>query len=515
MLRREVSLNPTKLVWELASDTKDIRYKAFETVKEELGLLARQKPLDYLGMMTLWKGLYFLLWKEDKVDAQGRISREVSQLLDLLPEPSSEAEERFLAFLDGDDEDTDETGGQAVLFMRCALETLCREWEAVDYLRMSKVMRLVRDVVYGLVRRIIDTEGAEICIEGGMLLHTLNLVMLNDTRIATQSAPASLVAHVADVWVDAIRNGIKKSEGVFSSTKLRDLLLPWIEFFITTKNVHIQKAIIDTIFFRVSDISYNPPVNLAAYIDKDVDLSDIESEDDEKDEEKIRIPNLSLPQITFKLAAEKAELDCPEDTIMKSIGKKNQSSKEKEISSVPKRKYTGTHSVDAYTVDTTSEIPSIDVPEALEKFASELEEMREWWGENGKTLMEEPPRKVIRKEQQTFLEAKYQLNRYVYEEHKHELHNVRIDRRGFLVYDPDVHRRLVQTNEFYTIKPILLDSLDVSELERLFGGNTPEVAELAAQRHFYSKEDRADTDTLDADAESSESSESTEGSKKE
>lgn len=492
---------------------KDVRYKAFETVKEELGLLARQKPLDYLGMMTLWKGLYYLLWKEDKVDAQRRISKEVSQLLDLLPEPSPEAEEGFIAFLDGDGENTDETGGQAILFMRCALETLCREWEAVDYLRMSKIMRLVRDVIYELVRRVIDTEGAEICVEGGMLLHTLNLVMLNDARIATQSAPGSLVAHVADVWVDAIRNGIRKSEGAFSSTKLRDLLLPWLEFFITTNNVHIQKAIIDTIFFRVTDISYNPPVNLAAYIDEDVDLSDIE---DEEGEENDNIPNLSLPQITFKLAAEKEELDSPEEEEEKTLESMNNThSKRRKTFLARIRKPQGTRNVDVYTIDTTAEIPPINVPEALEKFASELEEMREWWGEHGKALLEEPPRKVIRKEQQAFLEAKYQLNRQVYEKHKHELHNVRVDRKGFLVYDPDVHRRLVQTQEFYTIKPVLLDSLDVSELEQLFGGNTPEVTELAAQRHFYPKEDRADTDTLDADAESSESSESTESSKKE
>lgn len=108
------------------------------------------------------------------------------------------------------------------------------------------------------------------------------------------------------------------------------------------------------------------------------------------------------------------------------------------------------------------------------------------------------------------MEAKQYLNRSIYAKYKTELHNVRVSRRGLLVYDPKVHERMLRTEDYAVIKPVLLNQLDPEELEKLFGTDSGILDELGAvigASRFYAREDMEDTDSIDADRESSNSEE--------
>ncbi|EFO63156.1 Hypothetical protein GLP15_1022 [Giardia lamblia P15] len=527
------SLDINRLVWELASDKKSIRHTAFDTVYDGLALQTRREPLDYLAMMRLWKGLYYLLWKEDKVDMQFTLCKRISGLIHMLPEPSPKEERAFMKFAGIDDEgslddeyedsddDTAEYGGQAVLFARCGLETLCREWPSVDYLRQSKVMRLVRDFVYALIERILSNYD-ESAIEANMLIHTISLVLLSNSRIVQQASPKSLVIHFSDVWTDGIRRGLKQTyeSQPFTEKKLSHLLSPWIEYMVNSIDKEVSESIGTNIFGRITDTSYKPPENFAEYlgnIDEDEDEQDISLielvRSQAKEAERIE---KQMQGVSTKCELNVKKIRRPWEKRMRGhVGSyryaeqdphaRPESTTEKNSDSIGNKvEYRGTRTL------SNSEI--------LEKFVAELQEVQTWWRANSEAILEslanadqEPtPKRILRKEEKAFVEAKQYLNRSTYNKYKTELHNVRVSRRGLLVYDPKVHERMLRTEDYAVIKPVLLNQLDPEELEKLFGADSGILDELGVVvdvSRFYAREDMEDTDTIDADRESSNSDE--------
>lgn len=532
------SLDINKLVWELASDKKSIRHAAFDAVYDGLALQTRREPLDYLAMMRLWKGLYYLLWKEDKVDVQFTLCKKISGLIHMLPEPSPKEEKAFMKFAGMDEEESpndyesDETedadgaadyGGQAVLFARCGLETFCREWPSVDYLRQSKVMRFVRDFVYALIERILSNYDDNI-IEASMLMYTISLVLLSNSRIVQQASPKSLVIHFSDVWTDGIRRGIKRTHESqpFTEEKLSHLLSPWIEYVASSTDKDISESIGANIFSRVTDTSYNPPENLAEYLQDDEDSNGSEND-----------RGISLIQLVQSQAKEAEDLDKQMQGVSTkcelNIAKIRRPWEKRMRGHVGSYRYAekDPHARPGATTDESSDITENKVDyrrrtralsnsEILKLFVNELQEIQEWWRINSEAILEklandgkEPaPKRVLRKEEKAFLEAKQYLNRSIYNKYKEELHNVRVSRRGILVYDPKVHERMLRTEDYAVIKPVLLSQLDPEELEKLFGADSGIVDELGvtiSATRFYAREDMEDSDSIDADRESSNS----------
>lgn len=532
------SLDINKLVWELASDKKSIRHEAFDTVYDGLALQTRREPLDYLTMMRLWKGLYYLLWKEDKVDMQFALCKRISGLIHMLPEPSPREEKTFmkLAGMNDDDDDDDEQededdedaadyGGQAVLFVRCGLETFCREWPSVDYLRQSKIMRFVRDFVYALIERALSNYDDNI-VEASMFMYTVSLVLLSNSRIVQQASPKSLVIHFSDVWTDGIRRGIKQTHEnqPFTEEKLSHLLSPWIEYMVTSTDKDISESIGINIFSRITDTSYDPPENLAEYLqnceDNDGSESDagvsliqlVRSQAKEAENSEKQMQNIST-----KCELNVAKTRRPWEKRMRGhVGSYRYA--EKDPHAKPRAIAEKNSDSTEDKLDYNRRIRTISNSEILNLFADELQLMQEWWITNGEAIIEklantnkEPaPKRALRKEEKAFLEAKQYLNRSIYNKYKNELHNVRVSRRGLLVYDPKVHERMLRTEEYAAIKPVLLSQLDPEELEKLFGTDSGIIDELGVTidtSRFYAREDMEDSDSIDADRESSNSEE--------
>ncbi|KAE8304098.1 Nucleolar protein, Nop52 [Giardia duodenalis] len=530
------SLDINRLVWELASDKKSIRHTAFDTVYDGLALQTRREPLDYLAMMRLWKGLYYLLWKEDKVDMQFTLCKRISGLIHMLPEPSPKEERAFMKFagvdnegsLYDEDEDTEDDtadyGGQAVLFARCGLETLCREWPSVDYLRQSKVMRLVRDFVYALIERILSNYD-ESAIEANMLIHTVSLVLLSNSRIVQQASPKSLVIHFSDVWADGIRRGLKQTyeSQPFTEEKLSHLLSPWIEYVVNSIDKEVSESIGTNIFSRITDTSYNPPENFAEY------LRNVEEDEGSESDQDISLIELVLSQAKEAERVEqqmqgvstKCELNIKkirrpwEKRMRGHVGSYRYAEKDPHARPGPTTEESSDNTGNRVEYRGARALSNSEI---LEMFATELQEAQAWWRANSEAILEslanadqEPaPKRVLRKEEKAFVEAKQYLNRSIYAKYKTELHNVRVSRRGLLVYDPKVHERMLRTEDYAVIKPVLLNQLDPEELEKLFGTDSGILDELGAvigASRFYAREDMEDTDSIDADRESSNSEE--------
>jgi len=325
-------LDLRRCVWRLACDVKEDRLNQFSELQTQIYSASRESPFDYLGMMQLWKGLYYLLWKEDDEGLQRSLAQRTASLMYLLPGPDDEGDaaetlatsrthqkseenrdsplpgasgnsgsssdsdaqsgaesehtassppqegENTIRGLTGDEdtsEDSPEYGGQSTLFLRCGLETLCREWTNIDYLRRDKFLYLVRCLVRVLCVQILQCPSDSD--ESENLMSTFVLVILSNGRISSMLTPATLVMQFADVWCESVRWAMKRvirdgsaveaaQTGGMTKELFCFLFLPWLEFVATTPNANLAAHVGDSVFEDMTDYTYEPPFNFGDYI---------------------------------------------------------------------------------------------------------------------------------------------------------------------------------------------------------------------------------------------------------
>ncbi|TFK30908.1 ribosomal RNA processing protein [Coprinopsis marcescibilis] len=171
----------------LASTEKKTRDKAIKNLSiflSQSGENAIPKP----EMDKLWKGIFYCFWMSDKPLVQQALASELAELLLSIP---SNAES--LAFLLG------------------FWETLVREWNGIDRLRMDKYYMLVRRFVNASFRLMLRAKWDKKTLEqyneiltrqGGPLCHT-------DTKV-----PTSLAYHLADIYLEELEKVLAQQSDI-------------------------------------------------------------------------------------------------------------------------------------------------------------------------------------------------------------------------------------------------------------------------------------------------------------
>ena len=122
-LRLEPGSAEVVFAQKLASSEPRVRSRALKKLR---GWLEQRNSagqrLSRLDLLKLWKGLYYSLWMQDKPLAQ-------EELIDSLVELGGELGSGF---------------GRRLLFVGVGLETLAREWAALDRWRLDKFLLLLR-----------------------------------------------------------------------------------------------------------------------------------------------------------------------------------------------------------------------------------------------------------------------------------------------------------------------------------------------------------------------------------
>lgn len=165
---------------------------------ETLGLyLARDTPFAPLDILKLWKGLFYCMWLTPNPVPQQRLAQEFASFV-----PKTLQRQNVLPFLDA------------------FWETLGREWNSIDSLRLDKYLRLarcmLREEFLWLKRMQWDQE-----------ILTQHNAMMEKTALNVGNAkvPNGLRYHVIDIFVDEM-DEVQDKNDMIPVTVLQELLKP-------------------------------------------------------------------------------------------------------------------------------------------------------------------------------------------------------------------------------------------------------------------------------------------------
>ncbi|XP_036422143.1 microtubule-associated protein futsch-like isoform X2 [Colossoma macropomum] len=222
----------TALAQRLAANEKSVRTKALKTLRKYINLRSQREGGGFTceDLMKIWKGLFYCLWMQDKPLLQEELSDRISGLIHCF-----------------------HTADNQLLYFETFLQTLKREWNGIDRLRMDKFYQLVRFVFRQafevLKRREWDTSVVNQFLEvftaqllqstgrvpDGLMLHVLELYM---TELAWVGA-AELTAEQNLTFIDPFCKTMAK-------TKDRSVL--------TSISKNVFSAVVDHASYAVEDL---------------------------------------------------------------------------------------------------------------------------------------------------------------------------------------------------------------------------------------------------------------------
>ncbi|GLB35896.1 putative nucleolar protein,Nop52 [Lyophyllum shimeji] len=216
----------------LASTEKKTRDKAIKNLAIFLSDESRD-ALSKLEMAKLWKGIFYGFWMSDKPLVQQALATELADLVLTITTTSA-----------------------SLAFLRGFWETIVREWNGIDRLRIDKYYMLVRRFVNASFRLLMRAEwDRDTCkeyndiltVEGGPLCPI-------DPKV-----PTSLAYHLADIYVEEL----DKALGTLSTSAspplpapLHILLRPFLSLAAQTSTSvtykRIQSSLLDPLLSALS-----------------------------------------------------------------------------------------------------------------------------------------------------------------------------------------------------------------------------------------------------------------------
>ncbi|RDL42243.1 Uncharacterized protein BP5553_02222 [Venustampulla echinocandica] len=159
-------------VKQLAANDRPTRDKALLSLRT---YLSGRRTLPHIELLKLHKGLFYSLWMCDRPIPQQKLATALASLVSVLPAET------------------------VVPFLRAFWQTMQREWNLVDVLRMEKFLLLVRRYLCASFEVLKESGWDEGRI--GEVLDVMAEVPLNveDMRI-----PMGLRFHVIDIYVDEL-----------------------------------------------------------------------------------------------------------------------------------------------------------------------------------------------------------------------------------------------------------------------------------------------------------------------
>ncbi|KAJ3977866.1 Nop52-domain-containing protein [Lentinula raphanica] len=179
-----------------------------------------QGELPKSEMIKLWKGIFYCFWMSDKSLVQQALASELAELVLSITNTVS-----------------------AFSFLNGFWETMVREWNGIDRLRLDKYLMLVRRFVNVAFRLLIRHDwDSKMCQEYNAILEHLDGPLCpSDGRVST-----GLVYHITDVYLEELEKNLRSS----SSAKPIPLALILSPFFnlvtqtpLATTYNHIQSSL--------------------------------------------------------------------------------------------------------------------------------------------------------------------------------------------------------------------------------------------------------------------------------
>ncbi|XP_058249039.1 ribosomal RNA processing protein 1 homolog B-like isoform X2 [Hemibagrus wyckioides] len=162
------------LAQRLASNEKPIRTKALKTLRKYFNLRSQKIEGGFTSedLLKIWKGLFYCLWMQDKPLLQEEISHKISSLIHSF-----------------------HTTDTQLLYFTTFLQTVKREWNGIDRLRMDKFYQLVRFVFRQAFEVLKRREWDASLVN--QFLHVFTEQLLQNS----ENVPKGLMLHILDLYM--------------------------------------------------------------------------------------------------------------------------------------------------------------------------------------------------------------------------------------------------------------------------------------------------------------------------
>ncbi|MCJ8732178.1 hypothetical protein PDJAM_G00208240 [Pangasius djambal] len=220
------------LAQRLASNDKPVRTKALKTLRKYINLRSQKIEGGFTSedLLKIWKGLFYCLWMQDKPLLQEEISHRISGLIHSF-----------------------HTTDNQLLYFATFLQTVKREWNGIDRLRMDKFFQLVR-FMFRQAFEVLKRREWESSVVNQFLQVFTEQLLQNTDRV-----PKGLQLHVLDLYMaelaqvgsvelTAEQNLTFIDPFCKSMAKTKDLLL------LTSISKNIFKTIVDHAPFAIEDL---------------------------------------------------------------------------------------------------------------------------------------------------------------------------------------------------------------------------------------------------------------------
>ncbi|XP_015739153.1 ribosomal RNA processing protein 1 homolog B [Coturnix japonica] len=235
----------------LAANEKRIRDRAVKKLRGYIRLRTQQPGGGFSQeeLLKIWKGLFYCMWMQDKPLLQEELANNISQLIHVIQ--NTEAQH---------------------LFIKTFWQTMSREWNGIDNLRLDKYYMLIRMIL---------RQSFEVLKRNGWdesLRELLLQLLMKEVMDPDSNTPRGIKFHFIDIYLQELAKVGAKELTADQSLKFIE---PFCNFVAKSKDPSVMHAVASGIFEIIVDQSPYAIEDLMKELESSSDEEDV-SEDDEQ-----------------------------------------------------------------------------------------------------------------------------------------------------------------------------------------------------------------------------------------
>ncbi|CAM9630903.1 unnamed protein product [Bubo scandiacus] len=239
----------------LAANEKRIRDRAVKKLRGYISVRT-QRPAGGFSqeeLLKIWKGLFYCMWMQDKPLLQEELAGNISQLIHVIQ--NTEARH---------------------LFIQTFWQTMNREWNGIDNLRLDKYYMLMRMILRQSFEVLKRNEWDESLIERFLQL------LMKEIMDPDSNAPTGIKLHFIDIYLDELAKVGAKELTADQNLKFIE---PFCKIAAKSKDQCVLHAVATGIFEIIVDQSPYAIEDLMKELGSNNDEEDVSAEDKQENEE--------------------------------------------------------------------------------------------------------------------------------------------------------------------------------------------------------------------------------------
>ncbi|NXD63894.1 RRP1B protein, partial [Eolophus roseicapillus] len=242
----------------LAANEKRIRDRALKKLRGYISVRT-QRPAGGFSqeeLLKIWKGLFYCMWMQDKPLLQEELANNISQLIHAIENTETRQ-----------------------LFIQTFWQTMNREWNGIDSLRLDKYYMLMRKILRQSFEVLKRNEWDESLIELFLQLQ------MKEVMDPDSNAPAGIKLHFIDIYLDELAKVGAKELTADQNLKFIE---PFCKIAAKSKDRCVLHAVATGIFEIIVDQSPYAIEDLMKELDNNSDEEDVSEEDKQENEEMLK-----------------------------------------------------------------------------------------------------------------------------------------------------------------------------------------------------------------------------------